>query len=106
MNIDEIIKLSESINPKDMEGSTKVLSELNGVLAKYAEEGSKIVTERMKESDFAKVRSAIVTALVSELAVKFGARGLVSAILEDSLVLYTDTFFTAMLGFLVDNEVL
>lgn len=106
MNIDEIIKLHESINSKDMEGSAKVLSELNDALYKYAEEGSKIIVERMRESDYAKVRSAIIVALASKIVVDCGAKGLALALLEDSLVLYTDTFFTAMLGFLAENEVL
>jgi len=106
MNIDEIIKLSESINPNDVEGSKETLLQLNEIFNKYAEDGKKIITDRMSEVDFAKARTALVSTLVSYLVLPNGAKGLVSALLEDSLVLYTDTFFTAMLGFLAENEVL
>ncbi|MFA6018601.1 MAG: hypothetical protein WC776_05510 [Patescibacteria group bacterium] len=106
MKTQEIIALFEKVDPSNMGAAEEIIKTLDQAFNDMGDVGKKIVTERMLEKDYARVRTALVNTLVSEITVHSQTKGLLLALMEETIVVYTDSFFTAMLGFLVENEVL
>lgn len=105
MKTQEIIDLFEKVDPNNMGAAEEIIETLDQAFSNMGDVGKKVIIERMVEKDYARVRTALVNTLVSTITVQSKTRGLLIALMEETIVTYTDSFFTAMLGFLVENEV-
>lgn len=113
MRVKDVVELHDKItdggvNPENLD-DIKSIIELAGYFEKLSEKGKEVVTKRMNEQDFVKVvrmcESAVVVSVLAHDRDVVGGFHLLMAKSEGALDGYTRTVVLAILGVLIDEEV-
>lgn len=96
--------LGNNINEESVSRSLPLLSEIRDILETCTESGVASIKPKLSEKNYVKIRKLVSSMLVAEAATS-GRPELLLLAKTDALSLFTDSFFFAVLGILLEDEV-